>query len=85
MERAISQAVGLAAMGLGIGAVGVAVFTMGWLGYVVAVVAGLVFVASLYDFARATTGRYRPNDARPAAWWSIWSGLVLAVVIAVWF
>jgi len=72
-------------MGLGVGAVGVAVVALGWLAYVVAVVAGFVFVASLYDFARATTGHYRACDARPAAWWSIWSGLVLAIVIVVWF
>lgn len=62
-----------------------AFWALGWLPYLVAAVAAIVMAASLYDFGMATAGHYRACDARPAAWWSIWSGLVLAIVILVWF
>ena len=59
----------------------VMLWAIGWLGYLVALVAAAIFAASLYDFGMATTGHYCASMARPAAWWSIWSGLVLAAVV----
>ena len=60
-------------------------WAVGWLAYLVAFLAAAIFGASLWDFGMATTGHYCARMARPAAWWSIWSGLVLAAVILVWF
>lgn len=61
-----------------------ATIALGLTGWLVAIAAAAIFAASLWDFGMATTGHYCATLARPAAWWSIWSGLVLALTILFW-
>lgn len=79
--RAVFIIVAAVAVNLALGAI----WALGLLGYLVAFVAAIVMVVSLYDFGMATAGHYRACDARPAAWWATVSGAVLAVVVTVWF
>lgn len=79
--RAVFIIVAAVAVNLALGAI----WALGLLAYLVAFIAAIVMVASLYDFGMATAGYYRACDARPAAWWATVSGAVLAVVVMVWF
>lgn len=79
--RAVFIIVAAIAVNLALGAI----WALGLLAYLVAFLAAIVMVASLYDLAVATAGPYRACDARPAAWWATVSGAVLAVVVMVWF